>query len=74
MSEKDRKPFKNVFDWYVKMAEGEWFLGFMGRLRVCSKPWPLVQLPGDDNTQVKGKKEKIKEEKKAEALGKVKKN
>jgi len=40
LSEKDRKPYAHLFRWYTDMGKEEWFTGYMGRLRVCSKPFP----------------------------------
>ena len=65
LSEKDRKPFTHLFRWYTDLAKQDWFLGYMGRLRVCSKPFPLVLLPGEE--KVDAKKKKCKDDNKAAA-------
>merc|ERR1712039_878183 len=68
-SDKDRKPYAHLMKWYLKMGSEQWFTKRMARLRLCSKPMPIVKLPGDDEPKTKGKKDHAKEAK--EAKGKA---
>jgi glutathione S-transferase len=62
-SDKDRKPYPHLMKWYLRMGVEEWFLGRSGKLRLCSKPFPVQQLAGDDAPKDAGKKKAAHKEK-----------
>lgn len=46
--EKERKPAKATVDWLVNLSKENWFISVYGRLRLCSKPLPVPQLPDEE--------------------------
>ena len=60
-SDKDRKPYPHLLKWYTKMGAEQWFVARHGRLRLCPKPFPIQQLPGDDAPKDAKKKAQHKE-------------
>jgi glutathione S-transferase len=62
-SDKDRKPYPHLMKWYLRMGAEQWFVGRIGKLRVCSKPFPVQQLAGDDAPKDAGKKKAAHKEK-----------